>query len=149
MDSGLGEHNRQHHSDALMDHKKKSSIIFPKKGMKTTRKGMRTGDVGRKNIRTNSPILFNKDRAIFDMCSISSLQNDGVGLNIAGGNDWTNIIIPGDANSAEFHHEKTFLLADLVADAQYECLVQTKNQYGWSEASRIHRFLTHTNAFGT
>ena len=76
------------------------------------------------------------------------LQNDGMGLNIAGGNDWTNIIIPGDANTKEFHHEKKFLLADLVPEAQYECLVQAKNQYGWSEASRIHRFLTHSNAFG-
>jgi hypothetical protein len=69
-------------------------------------------------------------------------------LNIVGGNDWTNIIIPGDASSSEFHHEKTFLLPELVADAQYECLVQAKNQYGWSEASRIHRFLTHSNAYG-
>ena len=78
------------------------------------------------------------------------LQNDGMGgLNIAGGNDWTNIIIPGDARSAEFHHEKTFLLADLANEAQYECLVQAKNQYGWSEASRIHRFLTASHAFGT
>ena len=79
------------------------------------------------------------------------LQNDGSGsgLNIAGGgNDWTNIIIPGDANSSEFHHEKTFLLADLIPEAQYECLVQAKNQYGWSEASRIHRFITNI-AFGT
>ena len=58
-------------------------------------------------------------------------------------------LIPGDARSAEFHHEKTFLLADLAHDAQYECLVQAKNQYGWSEASRIHRFHTHSNAFGT
>jgi len=74
--------------------------------------------------------------------------NDGMGgLNIAGGNDWTNIIIPGDARSAEFHHEKTFLLADLANEAQYECLVQAKNQYGWSEASRIHRFLTASHAF--
>ena len=38
---------------------------------------------------------------------------------------------------------------DLTHDAKYECLVQAKNQYGWSEASRIHRFLTHSNAFGT
>ena len=75
-------------------------------------------------------------------------QNDGMGLNIAGGNDWTNIIIPGDANTKEFHHEKKFLLADLVPDASYECLVQAKNQYGWSEASRIHRFDTLSNAFG-
>ena len=83
------------------------------------------------------------------ICIRKLLQNDGMGLNIAGGNDWTNIIIPGEANSPEFHHEKTFLLADLAHDAQYECLVQAKNQYGWSEASRIHRFLTHSNAFGT
>lgn len=63
---------------------------------------------------------------------------------VVGGSDWTNIIIPGDAMSSnEFHHEKTFLLTDLVADAQYECLVQAKNRYGWSEASRIHRFYTH------
>lgn len=73
--------------------------------------------------------------------------NDGMGMNIAGGNDWTNIIIPGDANMKEFHHVKKFLLVDLVPDAQYECLVQAKNQYGWSEASRIHRFLTHSTAF--
>ena len=71
-----------------------------------------------------------------------------MGLNIAGGNDWTNIIIPGEAKGSEFHHEKTFLLVDLVSEAQYECLVQAKNQYGWSEPSRIHRFLTHSNAFG-
>jgi len=71
-------------------------------------------------------------------------DGSGSGLNIAGGgNDWTNIIIPGDANSSEFHHEKTFLLADLIPEAQYECLVQAKNQYGWSEASRIHRFITN------
>ena len=34
-------------------------------------------------------------------------------------------------------------LTDLVAEAQYECLVQAKNRYGWSEASRIHRFSTN------
>ena len=65
---------------------------------------------------------------------------------MSGGSDWTNIIIPGDPSSSnEFHHEKAFLLTDLVADAQYECLVQAKNRYGWSEASRIHRFYTHSS----
>ena len=91
------------------------------------------------------------DRILFHNITVFlffQFQNDGLGLNIAGGNDWTNIIIPGDANSSEFHHEKNFLLADLVKEAQYECLVQAKNQYGWSEASRIHRFMTTTNAFG-
>ena len=76
-------------------------------------------------------------------------QDDGQGLNhMVGGSDWTNIIIPGEASNSGFHHEKAFILPDLTADAQYECLVQAKNRYGWSEASRIHRFFTHTNAYG-
>ena len=75
------------------------------------------------------------------------LQDDVHGLE-AGGSDWTNIIIPGEIKSSEFHHEKQFLLTDLQPDAQYECLVQAKNVYGWSEASRIHRFFTHSNSYG-
>lgn len=74
---------------------------------------------------------------------ILKLQDDGFA-----GNDWTNIIIPGDMDRSDFHHEKSFLLTDLVADAEYECLVQAKNIYGWSEASRIHRFFTHSTTFG-
>ena len=35
-----------------------------------------------------------------------------------------------------------------VPDAQYECLVQAKNRYGWSEASRIHRFNTNPASYG-
>jgi hypothetical protein len=72
-------------------------------------------------------------------------DNSDYGHSLVGGSDWTNIIIPGDAVSADqFHHEKTFMLTDLLSDAQYECLVQAKNRYGWSEPSRIHRFYTHT-----
>ena len=78
------------------------------------------------------------------------LRGGGGGLSGVVGNsgsDWTNVIIPGDVTKtdSEFHHENAFLLKDLVADAQYECLVQAKNTYGWSEASRIHRFYTHSN----
>ena len=58
----------------------------------------------------------------------------------------TNLLVPiPEFQLTEFHHENAFLLKDLVADAQYECLVQAKNAYGWSEASRIHRFYTHSN----
>jgi len=88
---------------------------------------------------------------------IKPFHPDDVHGNVLGGNkntggsDWTNVIIPGDPSlsksslNSEFHHENAFLLKDLVADAQYECLVQAKNAYGWSEASRIHRFYTHSN----
>ena len=70
------------------------------------------------------------------------------------GSDWTNIIIPGEARIGggighdTFHHEKTFILTELVSEAEYECLVQAKNSYGWSEASRIHRFFTHNTRYG-
>ena len=70
------------------------------------------------------------------------------------GSDWTNIIIPGESRIGgltshdAFHHEKSFPLTDLIPEAEYECLVQAKNIYGWSEASRIHRFYTHYNTYG-
>jgi len=79
----------------------------------------------------------------------------GVRLEVTG-SDWTNIIIPGGAalNGKEsfslsntFHHQKEFVLTDLAEEAQYECLVQARNKYGWSEASRIHNFYTH-NSYG-
>lgn len=69
------------------------------------------------------------------------------------GSDWTNIIIPGESRIGgltshdAFHHEKSFPLTDLIPEAEYECLVQAKNIYGWSEASRIHRFYTHYNTY--
>jgi len=70
------------------------------------------------------------------------------GSNVVSGSDWTNIIIPGEVGAigglSEFHHERSFLLTDLLGDSQYECLVQAKNRFGWSEASRIHRFATQS-----
>ena len=77
-------------------------------------------------------------------------QDDG----FTAGSDWTNIIIPGEIRIGgllardAFHHEKTFRLEDLIPEAEYECLVQAKNSYGWSEASRIHRFFTHYTTYG-
>jgi hypothetical protein len=41
-------------------------------------------------------------------------QDDGNSLNMVSGSDWTNIIIPGDLGDSGFHHEKSFLLTDLV-----------------------------------
>ena len=74
-------------------------------------------------------------------------QDDGeYGRDMVRGSDWTNIIIPGDMSKGnEFHHEKFFMLSELIPDAQYECLVQAKNRYGWSDGSRIHSFYTHSS----
>ena len=87
---------------------------------------------------------------LFYLFFIPKFQDDG----FAAGSDWTNIIIPGESriggSSTEdaFHHEKSFPLSDLIPEAEYECLVQAKNIYGWSEASRIHRFYTHYSTYG-
>ena len=66
-------------------------------------------------------------------------QNDALPL---GGGDWTNVIIPGDLSSLGFHHRKTYLITQLFPDSEYECLVQARNRFGWSEASRLFRFYT-------
>ncbi|XP_040574178.1 lachesin isoform X1 [Lepeophtheirus salmonis] len=73
--------------------------------------------------------------------------NDGsIDAITGGGSDWTNIIIPGDdsnhngGNDPGFHHSKRFPIPDIVPGTEYECLVQARNKYGWSEASRIHQF---------
>jgi hypothetical protein len=68
-------------------------------------------------------------------------MTDGHNL-LQGGGDWTNVIIPGDAQNAGFNHKKTYEVSSLKLDAEYECLVQARNQFGWSEASRIFHFYT-------
>ena len=70
-----------------------------------------------------------------------SLQMNGHNL-LQGGGDWTNVIIPGNAQSSGFNHKKTYEVTNLKNDAEYECLVQARNQFGWSEASRIFHFFT-------
>ena len=68
-----------------------------------------------------------------------------------GGGDWTNVIIPGDAvhasgiSSATYNHRQSYEVSSLRFNAEYECLVQARNQFGWSEASRIFRFFTGKN----
>jgi len=62
-----------------------------------------------------------------------------------GGGDWTNVIIPGDATRASsllFNHRKNYIVKDLRPDAEYECLVQARNKFGWSDASRIFHFFS-------
>ena len=61
---------------------------------------------------------------------------------LQGGGDWTNVIIPGNAQNSGFNHKKTYEVTNLKNDAEYECLVQARNQFGWSEASRIFHFFT-------
>jgi len=61
---------------------------------------------------------------------------------LQGGGDWTNVIIPGNAQNSGFNHKKTYEVTNLKTDAEYECLVQARNQFGWSEASRIFHFFT-------
>ena len=68
-------------------------------------------------------------------------MNNGHNL-IQGGGDWTNVIIPGDAQNSGFNHKMTYEVSNLKTDAEYECLVQARNQFGWSEASRIFHFYT-------
>ena len=76
---------------------------------------------------------------------------DGGGHGGGGGGDWTNVIIPGDAvhasgiSSATYNHRQSYEVSSLRFNAEYECLVQARNQFGWSEASRIFRFFTGKN----
>ncbi|XP_059095513.1 protein amalgam-like [Tigriopus californicus] len=61
---------------------------------------------------------------------------------LQGGGDWTNVIIPGNPNSYSFNHRQSYEITNLKQDAEYECLVQARNMFGWSEASRIFHFFT-------
>ena len=73
--------------------------------------------------------------------------NDGRSF-LSGGGDWTNVIIPGDAihangiSSASYNHRQSYEVSSLRPDAEYECLVQARNKFGWSEASRIFHFFS-------
>lgn len=50
-------------------------------------------------------------------------------------------------NEISFNPESTeriqqYQLNGLVADSVYECLIQTKSQYGYSELSNLHQWFT-------
>jgi len=98
---------------------------------------------------TDSYSPIEEYRLLYRQIKPTNHPDDG----FAAGSDWTNIIIPGESRIGgsstqdAFHHEKSFPLSDLIPEAEYECLVQAKNIYGWSEASRIHRFYTHYSTY--
>ena len=45
-------------------------------------------------------------------------------------------------SSLLFNHRKSYEVKDLRPDAEYECLVQARNKFGWSDASRIFHFFS-------
>merc|ERR1712079_489700 len=61
-----------------------------------------------------------------------------------GEGDWTNVIIPGDVTSPGFTHMGSYLISGLLPESEYECLVQARNRFGWSDASRLFTFFTST-----
>ena len=61
-----------------------------------------------------------------------------------GEGDWTNVIIPGDMNNPGFTHMRSYLISGLLPESEYECLVQARNRFGWSDASRLFTFFTST-----
>lgn len=63
-----------------------------------------------------------------------------------GEGDWTNVIIPGDMNNPGFTHMRSYLISGLLPESEYECLVQARNRFGWSDASRLFTFFTSTKA---
>jgi len=62
-----------------------------------------------------------------------------------GEGDWTNVIIPGDLSNSGFTHLRSYLISGLLPESEYECLVQARNRFGWSDASRLFTFFTSTN----
>lgn len=60
----------------------------------------------------------------------------------AEGSDWTNVIIPGDDNTNSQVQTMRWRLDNLFPDTTYECLVQARNKYGWSQASKMFTFTT-------
>lgn len=63
-----------------------------------------------------------------------------------GEGDWTNVIIPGDVTAPGFTHLRSYLISGLLPESEYECLVQARNRFGWSDASRLFTFFTSTKA---
>ena len=45
-------------------------------------------------------------------------------------------------NNSSYFQAMRWRLDNLVADTPYECLVQARNRYGWSQASKMFTFMT-------
>jgi len=70
-------------------------------------------------------------------------MKSGTRIKVDTSSDWTNVIIPGDEH--KYYSSKQTMrwrLDNLVPDTTYECLVQARNKYGWSQASRMFTFQT-------
>lgn len=65
----------------------------------------------------------------------------GAGVRVAG-SDWTNVIIPGADRSYREKQVMHWRLDNLLPETTYECLVQARNEYGWSLPSKMFRFTT-------
>jgi len=56
--------------------------------------------------------------------------------------DWTNVIIPGSEAFVPGEQHVRWRLDNLGEDTNYECLVQARNEYGWSQPSEMFSFTT-------
>jgi len=63
------------------------------------------------------------------------------------GSDWTNVIIPGEHKSYNNKQTMRWRLDKLLPETRYECLVQARNRYGWSQASKMFTFQTLSNTY--
>jgi len=61
--------------------------------------------------------------------------------------DWTNVIIPGSERFTGGEQITRWRLDNLAEDSQYECLVQARNDYGWSQPSQMFTFSTSQKTF--
>jgi len=60
----------------------------------------------------------------------------------AASSDWTNVIIPGSDTFVPGEQHVRWRLDNLGEDTNYECLVQARNEYGWSQPSKMFTFTT-------
>lgn len=54
---------------------------------------------------------------------------------------WHQLTIPADRTTGPFH-TKSYKLDGIAPSVVYEVMIQARNQYGWSEDSKILRFAT-------
>jgi len=65
----------------------------------------------------------------------------------AGSSDWTNVIIPGTETFTGGLQATRWRLDNLEEESTYECLVQARNDYGWSHPSKMFTFSTSQKGF--
>lgn len=65
----------------------------------------------------------------------------------AASSDWTNVIIPGSEPFVPGEQRVKWHLDNLGEDTNYECLVQARNEYGWSQPSKMFTFTTSQKNF--